>query len=77
MTIVLGHRDNPEVEIRATLERHDDFVATYTAPSIVAAVTGAERKIDQQIRRYKDKKHKIRSSHRGRVPVRDFIPEVN
>ena len=77
VTIDLGRRDNPEVEIRATLERHDDFVATYTAPSIVAAVAGAERKIEQQIRRYKDKKHKIRSSHRARVPVRDFTPEVN
>jgi putative sigma-54 modulation protein len=77
VTIDLGHRDNPEVEVRVTLERHDDFVATYTAPSIVAAVTGAKRKIEEQIRRYKDKKHKIRSSRRGRVPVRDFTPEVN
>jgi putative sigma-54 modulation protein len=77
VTIDLGHRDNLKVEIRATLERHDDFVATSTAPSVVAAVAGAERKIEQQIRRYKDKKHKTRSSRRGRVPVRDFTPEVN
>lgn len=77
VTIDLGNRDNPEVEIRATLERHDDFVATYTAPSIVAAVAGAERKIEQQIRRYKDKKNRTRSSHGGRVPVREFTPEVN
>ncbi len=77
VTIDLGHRESPEVEIRATLERHDDFVATYTAPSIVAAVTGAERRIEQQIRRYKDKQNKNRSSQNGRATVREFRPEVN
>ena len=77
VTIDLGHRESPEVEIRATLERHDDFVATYTAPSIVAAVAGAERRIEQQLRRYKDKQNKNRSSQNGRATVRDFRPEVN
>mgnify|MGYP000532858387 CR=1 FL=1 len=78
VTVDLEHRESPVAEIRATLERHDDFVATYTAPSIVAAVMGAERKLEQQIRRYKvNQKHKLRSPHGKRSVVHDFRPEVN
>lgn len=78
VTVDLEHQESPVAEIRATLECHDDFVATYTAPSIVAAVMGAERKLEQQIRRYKDKKkNKLRSPHGKRSAVHDFRPEVN
>ncbi len=47
--------DHPNVEICVSAEKHDDFVAKETAGSLMAAVDGAMHKLEQQIRRYKEK----------------------
>lgn len=55
------HPDNPNVEIRVCAELHDDFVAKESASSLMAAVDGAMHKLEQQIRKFKEKL----KAHRG------------
>ena len=47
--------DNPNVEIRVTAELHDDFVAKTDAANLMAAVDSALHKLEQQIRKFKEK----------------------
>ena len=49
------HPEHPNVEIRVSAERHDDFVAKDDAPNLMAAVDGAVHKLEQQIRKFKEK----------------------
>jgi putative sigma-54 modulation protein len=46
---------NPEVEIKVSAERTDDFVATHRAESLMAAIDGAIHKLEQQLRKHKEK----------------------
>lgn len=62
VTVELGHQDYLDVEIRATVEQADDFVARNTASDVIAAVEGAEKRMEQQLRRYKDKQLSSRHS---------------
>ena len=71
VTVDLEHANQPEVEIRATIEKAGDLIATNSAPEVVAAVEGAERKLKQQIIKFKDKQKHNRSN-----PVKhDTVPE--
>lgn len=49
------HPENPSVEIRVSAELHDDFVAKDEAPNLMAALDGALHKLEQQIRKFKEK----------------------
>ena len=49
------HEDNPNVEIRVSAELHDDFVAKTDAANLMAAVDSAIHKLEQQIRKFKEK----------------------
>lgn len=55
VTVDLAHLDNPEVEIRATAEGHDDFVGTDSATNVHAALDGALHKVEGQLRKHKEK----------------------
>ena len=49
------HPEKPEVEIRVSAELHDDFVAADSASALMAAVDGTVHKLEQQLRKHKDK----------------------
>ncbi len=69
--------DAPIVEIQVSAEHKHDFVATEQAPSLMASLDGAVHKIEQQLRKYKEK---IQNHHRDVSPkqaeARDLSPEA-
>ena len=69
VTLDLEHNDAPEVEINVSVEHKDRFVGTETAGSLMAALDGAIRKVEQQLRKHKEKLKGHRSQHLGRVEV--------
>jgi len=56
VTVDLKQTDNPSVEIQVSAEHADDCVATATAPTVLAALDAAIPKVEQQLRRLKEKK---------------------
>jgi putative sigma-54 modulation protein len=54
-TVDLEHADAPAVELRVSAEHKHDFVATETAESLLAAVDGVIHKLEQQLRKYKER----------------------
>ena len=61
ITVDLEH-DSPSVDIRVSAEHKHDFVATEQADTVLAAVDGAIHKLEQQLRKYKEK---VQDHHRG------------
>jgi len=62
VTVDLERRDEPEVDIRVSAEHKHDFVASVRAAELMAGVDGAVHKIEQQLRKYKQK---IQDHHRS------------
>ena len=71
----LSHRDSPSVEITANAEHHDPFAVTVQSESIHAALDGAVDKLEQQLRKHKErlKDHKA-SGHKHLEPPTDGEP---
>lgn len=70
VTIDLEHEDTPTVDIRVSAEHKHDFVATERSSSFWGSVDLALHKMEQQLRKYKDK------VQRRRGPRKDeMIPE--
>ena len=67
VTTDLEHRDSPSVELKVSVEHNSDFVATANSSSVMAALDGAIHKIEQQLRKHKDKRRGHRSQALGRV----------
>jgi len=65
--------DNVGVEITASAEHKHDFVASVTASSVLGATDGASHKIEQQIRRYKER---IQGRSRGNNARRQHEPPL-
>lgn len=61
LTVNLEHRDAPEVDLRVSAEHKHDFVANEKAGELLAALDGAIHKLEQQLRKYKQKVQQ----HRG------------
>lgn len=55
VTVNLEHVDRPEVEIRVRAEHHDEFVALDEADSLLAALDSAMDKLENQLRRFKER----------------------
>jgi putative sigma-54 modulation protein len=55
VTVDMEHSDKPTVEINVSAEHAPDFVATAQAPSILAALDMTIGKVEQQIRKHKEK----------------------
>jgi putative sigma-54 modulation protein len=51
----VGDETSPKVEIKVSAERAEDFVATEESESLMAAVDGAMHKLEQQLRKHKEK----------------------
>jgi len=54
VTIDLEHRNAPSVDLRVAA-MHREFVATGQAAELLAAIDGVVEKLEQQLRRHKDK----------------------
>ena len=56
VTVDLEHLEKPSVEIRVSAEQADDCIATAHATTVIAALDSAIPKVEQQLRRLKEKK---------------------
>jgi len=61
-TVDLEHAEAPEVELRVSAEHKHDFLAREKSDSLMAALDAALHKIEQQLRKYKEK---VQERHRG------------
>lgn len=55
VTVDLEHRERTSVEVRVSAEHHEEFVAVDQADNVLAAVDGVVDKIEQQLRKSKEK----------------------
>lgn len=62
ITVDLEHREAPSVDLRVSAEHKHDFVATVQAGELMAAIDAAMHKLEQQLRKYKQR---IQDRHRG------------
>jgi putative sigma-54 modulation protein len=60
-TVDLEHKESPTIDLRVSAEHKHDFVATDKADELMVAVDGVIHKIEQQLRRYKERVQE----HRG------------
>lgn len=65
VTVDLQHRDAPSVDVRVNAEHKHDIVATEQADELMAALDKVLPKLEQQIRKYKEK---IQEHHRPPNP---------
>jgi putative sigma-54 modulation protein len=62
VTIDLEHEEAPSVDLRVSAEHKHDFVATENGTALMGALDGAIHKIEQQLRKYKEK---VQDHHRA------------
>ena len=62
VTVDLEREEAPVVELQVSAEHAEDFVASGAGMNVLAALDGALHKIEQQIRKHKEKKI---TGHRG------------
>jgi putative sigma-54 modulation protein len=55
VTVDLEHQDRAGVELRVRAEHHDEFVAVELADTVFAALDGAIDKMENQLRRFKER----------------------
>jgi len=56
VTVDLGHEESQLIEVVVTAEHAGQFVATASAPTVIAALDTVMPKIEQQLRRAKEKR---------------------
>jgi putative sigma-54 modulation protein len=61
-TLDMEHREEPTVDLKVSSKKHDDFVAVAQAENLLAAVDAAVEKMEQQLRKHKEK---VQDRHRG------------
>ena len=74
VTIDLEHRDNPNVDLRVSAEHKHDFVATSRTDNLMTAIDSVIEKMEQQLRKYKQKvqdRHRSSGSHQQETPGGD------
>jgi putative sigma-54 modulation protein len=62
VTVDLEHEQNPTVDVRVSAEHKHDFVATEQSTSLMAALDGVIHKLEQQLRKYKER---VQDHHRA------------
>jgi putative sigma-54 modulation protein len=55
VTVDLEHQESPAVEVRVRAEHANEFVATDRAPTVMAALDSVVHKLEQQLRKHKEK----------------------
>ncbi|NLX56972.1 MAG: ribosome-associated translation inhibitor RaiA [Planctomycetaceae bacterium] len=73
VTVDLDRREAPVVEIQVSVERSEALMAAEQSAEVLSALDGALHKIEQQIRRHKDKR-----TERRRPPIKHLeVPAEN
>lgn len=70
--------ENPEVDLKASAEHKHDFVAHDKSESMFGSVDAVVQKVEQQLRRYKDKvqnRHRKGDTRRQQLPTDDSIED--
>jgi len=67
VTIDLEHEDKPSVELQVSAEKTEDFVATHTCDSLLTALDSAIHKMEQQLRKKKERLKDHRSHGKGQA----------
>ncbi len=62
VTVDLERRDEPAVDLRVNAEHKHDFVASFRSGDVLSSVDQAMHKVEQQLRKYKQK---IQDHHRS------------
>lgn len=62
IVVDLQDEQQPSVELMVSAEHKHDFVASDKAESLISATDGAVQKIEQQLRKYKEK---VQQKHRN------------
>ncbi len=65
LTVDLEHEESPVADLRVSAEHKHDFVATEKSSSLMGALDGAIHKLEQQLRKYKEK---VQDHHRAINP---------
>jgi putative sigma-54 modulation protein len=71
VTVDLEHQESPHVEVRVRAEHANEFVAADRAPTVMAAVDSVVHKLEQQLRKHKEK---IITGHRGASAKNTELP---
>jgi putative sigma-54 modulation protein len=77
VTIDLERREAPSVDLKVSAEHKHDFVATGRSDNLLASIDNAVEKMEQQLRKYKEKvqdRHRNSGYRQQEVPG-DFGPE--
>jgi putative sigma-54 modulation protein len=65
VTIDLEHRETPTCDLRVSAKHKHDLVATDRADNLMATIDNVVEKMEQQLRKYKQK---VQDRHRGPAP---------
>lgn len=71
VTVDLEHEQTPTVDIKVSAEHKHDFVAAEQSNSLMAALDGVIHKLEQQLRKYKEK---VQDHHRATAPRHETAP---
>ncbi|NLE38159.1 MAG: ribosome-associated translation inhibitor RaiA [Pirellulaceae bacterium] len=74
VTVDLEHRDAPSVDIRVLAESKNDFVASEKAEELLTAVDAVIHKLEQQMRKHKEK---IQDRHRSPGSRQPDSPDIS
>lgn len=55
VTVDMQHQESPHVEINVSAEHAPDFVASASATTVLSALDSAISKVEQQLRKHKEK----------------------
>jgi putative sigma-54 modulation protein len=72
MTVDLEHREAPNVDLRVSAKHKHDFVAASRGLELMASVDDVVEKMEQQLRKYKEK---VQDRHRSVGPPAPEVPE--
>ena len=74
VTVNLEHAESPSVELLVSAEHKHDFVAADRAENMLAAVEAALHKVEQQIRKYKERIQGHRFLSPGELAAEAALP---
>ena len=69
MTVDLERTEAPQVELKVSVEKSEDFIATDANESLLSAVESCLHKVEQQLRKHKEKVVGHRHATGRRTPV--------
>ena len=72
LTVDLEHRESPRVDLHVSAEHKHDFVAVEQSGELMASVDRVVHKMEQQLRKYKER---VQEHHRSSEPREARFPE--